>query len=285
MNFATKRFFAGETVDDAIALGEKLNAEGFECMFNYVGEHSQAPETRDHSVAVYKTLIEKIGEKKLHAGISIKLSQFGFFGGIVHREKTLTVFSGLLTEAKKNGVRVWIDGEELEHEEKTNEFIKRFFEIMPVGKILQAYNKRVGCSAKNCTRPGAFFRVCKGAYQEKPELIYLCESDIKTTFVDLIQSLLKGGNYVQAATHDKKLIERILVNSIPSYSTKDLFEIGMLLGVNMKLAFWLLDCGLPVNMYVPFGTVANKEGYGIRRIIEKPKYIFLPVLSVLRAFR
>ena len=98
-------------------------------------------------------------------------------------------------------------------------------------------------------------------------------------------SLLQKRYYLQIATHDKKLINWVIRQERAGLISKNDFEFAMLYGVDMKLARRLLKMGYKVVIYVIFGEARDVEGYIIRRIIEKPKYVFLPVQAVFRAFR
>jgi proline dehydrogenase len=81
--------------------------------------------------------------------------------------------------------------------------------------------------------------------------------------------MLKGGNFVGIATHDKYLIDKsyelIKALNIPN----DMFEFQMLLGVREDLRDKINNDGYKVRIYVPFGEDWYK--YSMRRLQENPQ--------------
>ena len=72
-----RRFVAGETLDEAVAVVKELNAKGIKAILNHVGE---SVTTQDEAVAAAKefhTLINRIDAEALDASITIKPSHVG----------------------------------------------------------------------------------------------------------------------------------------------------------------------------------------------------------------
>ena len=286
ISVAARKFSAGKSVSGALILGQKLNAEGFHCQFNYAGDHIDSPESRDRAIEIYGKLIEEIKNQKVWAGISVKLGQMGLFSQNLYRAKTRSKFFALVEKAYEAGVPLWIDEEEDKYKDKTNEILSAISDKHSVGNVLQAYlrkifekvNKRLQFKNK------PIFRICKGAYTESCGVTLRHISSIRILYKTLVMSLLQKGYYLQIATHDKKLINLVVEMDRAGLISRNNFEFAMLYGVDMELARQLLKKGYKVVIYVIFGEDKDIEGYVIRRIIEKPKYLFLPVQALFRAF-
>ena len=71
------RFVAGETLDQALAVARKLNAEGITVTLDHLGESvstlDEAAEARD----VYLRTLDAIHTSGIQSGVSLKLTQFG----------------------------------------------------------------------------------------------------------------------------------------------------------------------------------------------------------------
>src|ERR1019366_8268013 len=71
------RFVAGETLDEALAVARKLNAEGITVTLDHLGESvstlGEAAEARD----VYLRTLDAIHRNAIQGNVSLKLTQFG----------------------------------------------------------------------------------------------------------------------------------------------------------------------------------------------------------------
>src|SRR3990172_1205783 len=72
-----RRFVAGETLDDAVAVTRDLNARGLLVSMDYLGEsvHEEA-DTRE-VVAMYRRILDRIQDENLRASVSLKLTHLG----------------------------------------------------------------------------------------------------------------------------------------------------------------------------------------------------------------
>ena len=71
------RFVAGETLDQALSVGRKLNSEGITVTLDHLGESvstlDEAAEARD----VYLRTLSAIHDSGIQGNVSLKLTQFG----------------------------------------------------------------------------------------------------------------------------------------------------------------------------------------------------------------
>ena len=157
---------------------------------------------------------------------------------------------------------------------------KVFEEYSNVGTVLQTYLKRSYNDTVILNKLGTNYRICKGIYVEPASLAYKDKQVIRDNFLKMLECMLKNGNYVGIATHDKYLIDNayrlIKELNIPN----DKFEFQMLLGVREDLRDKINNDGYKIRIYVPFGE--DWYAYSIRRLQENPqiaRYIVKNIFS------
>ena len=84
-----------------------------------------------------------------------------------------------------------------------------------------------------------------------------------------LTTLLDGGAFVAVASHDEKLIEGLqkLLETRPE--ARERVEVQMLLGVREELRQQVRASGIPVRVYIPYGT--QWYPYVVRRLRKNPK--------------
>ncbi|MBU1091732.1 proline dehydrogenase family protein [Patescibacteria group bacterium] len=259
-----KRFVAGETIEKGMAVAEKLKKEGYKITLSYLGgEHLTDPKEIRNAFCAHSNLLTEMTRGGLHHDIAIKLSQFGLFSEI-HRQWEIVFFQRLknfVRRAELNNVFVWVDAEELKFREKTFEIISHLH-YDNLGVCVQAYAKDSLDFLQKNLRPNLAVRICKGAYKENEEGVFTNKKEIRYCFLDLVGHCVgEGVPRIQAATQDKYLI-RYLTERIKGFKN---VEVAVLLGRDKIFADLV---------YVPFGP--KWEDFIVRRIQEKPSYLFLP---------
>src|SRR5580658_9880159 len=71
------RFVAGETLDQALALSRRLNAEGISVTLDHLGESVTSLEEATAARDVYLRTLEAIHSSEIDGNVSLKLTQFG----------------------------------------------------------------------------------------------------------------------------------------------------------------------------------------------------------------
>ena len=72
-----RRFVAGETLDEAIAVAQKCNDLGMMASLDYLGENVATTADAQRARDAYLQIFERIAKEKLHANVSCKLTQLG----------------------------------------------------------------------------------------------------------------------------------------------------------------------------------------------------------------
>jgi proline dehydrogenase len=146
-------------------------------------------------------------------------------------------------------------------------FERAYADHKNVGPVLQAYLKRTPADVERAIELGARVRICKGAYNEPPEVAYKEMPQIRKQYLECARALMTRGNYPGIATHDPELIEAVKAFAHNNEIATDKFEFQMLYGIRPQLQKQLVSEGYRLRVYVPFGT--HWAGYFYRRVAER----------------
>ena len=275
------RYVAGETLEDAVKLVRRLNADGCLATLDVLGEDVASPEEIEATIGAYRRTLEAISDAKLSANISIKLTALGLKRDpSACRAALARVVETAL--ARENFVR--IDMEDSSVTEETVRIYEEFHaRLEPVGLVLQAYLRRTAADVERAVRVGANVRVCKGIYVEPPEVAFQDREEIRASFASAVERLLSAGCYVGIATHDPPLVERALAVLRRLGLARDRYEFQMLLGVASELRRRLVAEGHRLRVYVPYGR--SWYAYSVRRLKENPAIARHVIGAVLRRGR
>jgi proline dehydrogenase len=179
---------------------------------------------------------------------------------------------------------VRIDMEGSEYTQATVDLVSRLHAMEGnrgrVGVVIQAYLYRSGADIERLLAQGIRIRLCKGAYQEPPNVAFPDKADVDRNFVRLMQVLLPSGVYHGIATHDEKMIEATRRFAKERGIPPDQFEFQMLYGVRRDLQRSLVAAGYRVRVYIPFGT--EWYPYFMRRLAERPANLLFMARNFFR---
>ena len=275
------RYVAGETLDEAVNLVRRLNAEGCLATLDVLGEDVDTPEEIAATVDAYRRTIDAITAAALAANVSIKLTALGLKRDGAECRAAL---ARVVDAARAKGNFVRIDMEDSSVTEKTIGVYEDFHARgEPVGLVLQAYLRRTAADVERAIRGGANVRVCKGIYVEPPEIAFQEREEIRTSYASAVDRLLAAGCYVGIATHDPLLVERALDTVRRLGLSHDRYEFQMLLGVAPDLRRRLVAAGHRLRVYVPYGR--SWYAYSVRRLKENPAIARHVLAALLRRGR
>jgi len=263
----SKKYIAGKTLQSAVDTVKQLNSKGILATLDVLGESVNNKEEAIEAKNKALEVLDAIVKYKLNANLSIKPTQMGL---AIDKAVAYQNIIELVKKAASINNFVRIDMEDSPYTDATLELYKRIFsEIKNVGVVLQAYLKRTSNDTVVLNKIGTNYRLCKGIYIEPASIAYKDKQAIRDNFMKCLELMLKNGNYVGIATHDKYLIDKsyelIKELNIP----KDKFEFQMLLGVREDLRDKINNDGYKIRIYVPFGEDWYK--YSIRRLQENPQ--------------
>jgi proline dehydrogenase len=275
-----RRFVAGETVAEALAVVRELNAKGITASLDLLGESvhndAEARAARDE----YLRILDRIRESKVDANVSVKLTAMGLD---IDHELCVGIMQDILTRAQAYDTFVRIDMESSEYTDITLKlFEDRLYPTWKanVGVVLQSYLYRTYADVEHMNSLHARVRICKGAYKEPVKVAYPDKKDVDANYIKCMRELMLNGNYPGVATHDPAMINEAKRWAKEKGITPDRFEFQMLYGVRRDLQESLVREGWRVRCYVPFGT--QWYPYLMRRLAERPANVAFITGNVIR---
>jgi proline dehydrogenase len=272
------RFVAGETLDEAMAVSRRLNAEGISVTLDHLGESvtslNEAGEARD----VYLRTLEAIHAGGINGNVSLKLTQFGL--DLSEPECRANV-ERLVERAAAFGSFVRVDMESTAYTDRTLDLVTGLYaQCSAVGTVIQAYLHRSKGDVERLCSLGIRVRLCKGAYLEPATVAFPNKEDVDRNYVELTKLLLDRGTYPAIATHDEKMIEATVAYAAAKNTPRDAFEFQMLYGIRRDLQRKLIAEGYRLRLYVPFGKAWYP--YYMRRMAERPANVLFILRNLFR---
>jgi proline dehydrogenase len=274
-----RRFVAGETLVEALAVARALDGEGVRTMLNHLGENVETPQQALAAREAYLSEIAALAsDPSLDPIVSLKLTQLGLDDSV---DACWTHVEPILADAAAAAIPVMIDMEGHEVVDATLEIHARAHERLPgTGIAIQAYLRR---SAEDVfgLPAGCRVRLVKGAYLEPHDVVLGSKTEVDGNFRRLFTTLLERGHPVDAATHDPEMLEGIRgrVDEMPDGWSR--VEFQMLYGVRRDLQRRYAAQGIPVRVYIPYGT--EWYPYLTRRLAERPANLWFFVSNVVRS--
>ncbi|MEP7340638.1 MAG: proline dehydrogenase family protein [Acidobacteriota bacterium] len=274
----TRRFIAGENIEAAIVTIKELNKVGITATFDHLGESTSSKAEADSDVREYIRLLGRIEETGVDSNVSVKLTQLGLD---IDEAYCLENTRRIVAEAHRRSNFVRIDMEDSTKTDATLRIFKQMFnEFGNVGIVLQSYLYRTEKDLDDVLAMGARIRLCKGAYQEPPEVAFPEKAEVDGNYVKLMQKLLKSGIYHGIATHDPSMIRATQEFAARENIGKDQFEFQMLYGVRRDLMLQLAQEGYRMRTYVPYGEFWYP--YFMRRLAERPANVWFVVKNLFK---
>lgn len=275
----SSRFVAGMTVEDVVAVCERVNREGIRATLDSLGESVTTEAAARASAAVYHRLLDEIGPRGLDANVSVKLSQVGMDFDQALAER---IVGEMVEHAARVGWFVRIDMEGSPYTEATVAMTERLAARFPgsVGTVLQAYLYRTEADAERLLGQGIRIRLCKGAYKEGPDVAFASKADVDANYVKLMKRLVTSRVFCGIATHDEAIVDAMRAFVHEAGVEKSAFEFQMLYGIRRDLQRLLVREGFGVRVYVPFGP--EWYPYFMRRLAERPANVFFLVKNLFR---
>jgi proline dehydrogenase len=275
MRLGAARFVAGETLDDAIAVLRRLNAQGLAANTTLLGEGVLEPTETAAVVAAYAEVIDRIAAEGLRANVALKLTHLGLE---IDEELAYANVKRLLDR----GSFIRIDMEQSQFVDATLRIYRRLRTdgVDNVGTVLQSYLYRTPDDLESLLPLAPNLRLVKGAYLEPESVAYPKKSDVDAAYARLLERMLSGGGYTAVATHDEKLIDHTIRFADQHGIGRDRFEFQMLYGVRPQLQLALSRRGYKVLVATPYGP--EWYPYLMRRLGERPANLFFLLKNTVR---
>lgn len=275
--FLARRFVAGEDIGSAIAAVRALNEAGMSATLDFLGEDVLEREGARRQRDVYLEMLDAIAAGGVNSNVSVKLTAMGL---LVDEGFAVENLRAVVQRAARNPdpfVRIDMEGSAV-LEATLRVFRTIYAEHQNVGPVLQAYLRRTAGDVAQAITSGARVRLCKGAYNEPPEIAFKNMPEVRANYLRLARDLLERGNYPGIATHDRRLIGAVKEFASEHRIGNDRFEFQMLYGCRPRVQRELVAQGYRLRVYVPFGT--HWSGYFYRRVLERRENLFFALSSI-----
>jgi proline dehydrogenase len=278
------RFVAGETLDEALGVLERLRAAGLRTTVDVLGESVESAAAARTAAGTYVDVLDALAARGLDGNVSLKLTQMGLdVDPGLARENV----ERIVTRAAIHGAFVRID---MEDHSRTDATLDLWRAVRPfnrasgdTGVVIQAALRRSASDLEAIVAEQGRVRLCKGAYKEPESVAFVDRAEVDQAYGALMETLLREGTFPAIATHDERLIRRAIRFAREAGIVRDRFEFQMLYGVRRDLQEQLSRAGYGVRVYVPFGT--EWYPYFMRRLAERPANVAFVLRSVLREKR
>ncbi|VVM07341.1 RHH-type transcriptional regulator, proline utilization regulon repressor / proline dehydrogenase / delta 1-pyrroline-5-carboxylate dehydrogenase [Methylacidimicrobium cyclopophantes] len=303
------RFILAEDLQGGARRISSLRAEGYRFCWDMLGEAARTRRVAQEALDRYHQAIAFFGGEGARGNeppeLSLKLSALHPRWEALQEElvadELYAAVLGLCREARRVGIRLVFDAEEslrfwpllhlflrlLEEPELSGE--------SGLGIVVQAYQKRALAAvellleAAEATERRFAVRLVKGAYWDaeirRAQALGLPSYPVFTrkgltelSYLACAKRLLEGSRRVfpQFATHNPSTVGALLTLA---EAEKEGWEFQRLYGVAESLFSVLRENGLPVRLYIPFGSRTELFGYLARRLLENGvgQAGFLPV--------
>lgn len=274
----TSRFIAGNTLEEALAVASRLNAEGLLVTLDHLGENVTSEVEANASRDAYLQALARIEQLGLRSTVSIKLSQFGL---AVSEQLCRENVAVVVEQASRAGTWVEVDMEASRYVDVTLALVREMHSRhRAVRAVIQSYLRRSEHDVEQLCRDRIPVRVCKGAYKEDESIAFPQKGQVDANYLRLSEILLERGVYPGMATHDPKMVQGVLGFASKPGISPEQFEFQMLYGIRRDLQRMLIRRGFRLRLYVPYGSAWYP--YFMRRLAERPANVLFLARNLFR---
>jgi proline dehydrogenase len=277
--FFAKRFVAGETLKDVLAVARAKKKKGISSTLDHLGEDVVERKKALEATKTYIKILDGLyARKALGAHISIKLSQLGL---AIDKKLALKHAEMIVKRGKRHHIMVEIDMEGSRYTKDTLDIYLTLHKQYRHSLVaIQSYLFRSGKDVRKIMRYKGCIRLIKGGYKESHDISYKHKEDTDKNYVKLMKLFLKKGKFMEIATHDENIIDEAKRFVKQHKISKKKFEFEMLYGIRKDLQEQLVREGYRVRVYIPYG----KEWfpYYYRRLRERKENFFFMVKHLFK---
>lgn len=270
-----KRFVTGETREEGLFAGHQLTQKGYRVSLEFIGENTKCEEECIRAKEEFVELIKQCGNQGIDSRISFDLSHIGLS---VDPELAYLNLREIANEAKLRGLSLMIS---MEESAKTDSILSVYKQVVMeytnVGITLQAHLHRTVDDVKELLQyPGAI-RLVKGAFQEPSGICISRSEKLDQRFLELVDICISNNHPLSIASHDDKIYQQVIERG---YFQSPHVEAEMLYGIRPELCKHLHKEGLPVRIYLTYGT--EWYLYLCHRLAEYPPNIYDAITDLIK---
>lgn len=257
---AASRYVAGTEPSQAWGVARRLHQQGVGASVDQFGELVSDPATAERVAAEYLRLAGELATQPQDVWLSIDLSHLG----LDLDPRRCAAHLAEIAAALPTGRRIQVGAEDYERADSIRSCILSAARAGGgladrLGATVQANLRRSGDDAERLVAAGVQIRLVKGAYLEPAARALPYGEPTDVAYVLLAHRLVDAGADFALATHDGVIREALLAALGPR-------PVEQLLGVRPEVLDDLVQRGIPVRVYVPFG--ADWFRYWMRRVAE-----------------
>ncbi|MAW61119.1 MAG: proline dehydrogenase [Planctomycetes bacterium] len=275
------RYIAGESIADALQAGAALQGADYRVTYDILGEAVADRAGVETAAAEYEQLLQALIDQKLERNLSLKPTQMGLD---VSEDFCFEIVSRIAQRARAHEAFVRFEMEDSPTVDATLSVFDRLRAEYggTVGCVLQSMLHRTEDDARRLVsiEQPLNVRLVKGIYVEPPEVAYQDGAEVNASYLRTLEILLDGGAFVAVASHDEALIAGLHAYLDKNPDARERTEVQMLLGVREELRQQVRASGLPVRVYVPYGT--QWYPYVVRRLRKNPKLATYALTGLFR---
>jgi proline dehydrogenase len=269
----SKRYIAGETLEDGLLASKLLNEKNIEVTIDVLGEFITTLDEAEQNRNEYIKVIQRFTEEKVKGNVSLKPTMFGL---LIDKNVCYDYIRDIVEYAASRNTFVRIDMEDSQCVDMEIEIFKKLRNEFPknVGLVLQAYLRRTMSDLEalndlNSKENPINFRLCKGIYVEPENIAFKGYQEVRDNYLADLKYMFEQKMYAGIATHDKYLVEQAKKMIEEMNIPKSMYEFQMLYGVTPELRQSIVEENHKMRVYVPFGR--QWFNYSTRRLKENPK--------------
>ncbi|BBH21748.1 proline dehydrogenase [Paenibacillus baekrokdamisoli] len=272
---ASKRFVTGDSREDGLSVGNQLIQKGYRISLEYIGENTTSKDECIQAKDEFITLMKECAKQGLSSRISLDLSHIGLS---IDPQLAYQYLVEIAKEAQSDDLSIMISMEESTKTDQILSIYKRVVvDYSNVGITLQAQLQRTLNDINDLLNYAGTIRIVKGAYQEPPDICIPRSQNLNERYLELVDLCVKAGKQVSIASHDEVMYQQIIERG---YLQNPNVEAEMLYGIHPDLCKQLKDDGLPVRVYLTYGT--EWYLYLCHRIAEYPPNIYVAITDMIR---
>lgn len=279
----SRKFVAGESLDEALSLIESLNRTGILGILDFLGENTTNAGEADAYTDEQIAEVKGIAQRGLKSYVSLKLTAMGLDIDVGMAQANLR---RVLEAAKQAGVFVRVDMESSDYVDRTLGIYHAMRDegFDRVGVVIQSCLRRSEADVRDLLQRGANIRLVKGAYNEPADRAYPDKANVDRALVDLIklmlsQDALAQGAFCAVASHDESVIRFTKAYAHDHNVSRDRYEFQMLYGIKTAMHRQLAAEGYGFRAYIPYGT--HWYPYFMRRLAERPANVWFVLKGAL----
>lgn len=250
---ATRKYVAGEHLEDAIDLAARAAGQNLRCTLCYWNDGSEDPEI---VATEYARILNRLDERQINGALAAKLPAL--------REREDQV-ERVVALARQLDLPVIFDAHAPHQSDATFKFLERYGKNR-LGLAIPGRWRRSPKDADRAVELGVRVRVVKGEWADPDEP----DMDLREGYLRIIKRLAGRAAFVGVATHDAPLAAeamRILAEAGTPFEQEFVFPLPIEAALREGTKY-----GAHARLYIPYGDAWLP--YSLKRAFKKPKTFY-----------